>query len=111
MKTSVSTVAVLALAALTGIGAVPLKAEEEATAEESLPVRYQATALNMSEVGRRGTARLDILIERWSTPAERGQLMEAMKESGRRSLANALGRRIVDMPLTRERLMASLLAD
>jgi len=64
--------------------AAPLPAEEE------LPLNFTAVATNMGAVGPRGRIRLDIRINRWSGDDERAALMAAMKESGTRSLAEAL---------------------
>jgi hypothetical protein len=68
--------------------------QEAAPAAEaaSLPMRFRANAINMSNVsgaGRR-SAQIDLTIERWSTNEERAALFEALKEPGPRSLPDAL---------------------
>ncbi len=55
-----------------------LIAEPLSAAEEEMPLNFQATAVNMSNVGPRGQARLQIRVERWSTDEERAKLMEAL---------------------------------
>jgi hypothetical protein len=59
-------------------------------AEEDLPLRFTAVAANLGARGPRGQVRVDINIDRWSSEEERAVLMEAMKESTSRSLADAL---------------------
>lgn len=77
-----------ALALLVGLVAAPLRAEEE------LPLDFDAVAVNMSNVGPRGQARLQIRVNRWSTDEERAKLMEALRsQTGRardRELADTL---------------------
>ena len=86
---SVVIVAVLALGVMLGFGPAPLPA-----AEEELPLNFQVTAVNMSNVGPRGQARLQIRVNRWSTDEERAKLMEALAaQSGQardRTLADTL---------------------
>ena len=83
---SVATVSVLGLALALGFSAAPLPAEEE------LPLNFDAIAVNLSNVGPRGQARLQIRIDRWSSDEEREKLMEALKgqQRGGRDLANTL---------------------
>lgn len=69
-------------------GAVPASAEENDEAMERM--RFRAIALNFGNMGPRGNARLDIVIDSWSTPEVRAELMEAIKGSGPRTLANTL---------------------
>ena len=82
---SIATIAVLMLV----VGAAPLPAEEE-----ELPLNFDVVAVNMSNVGQRGQARLQIRVNRWSTDEERAKLMEALKaQTGQardRTLANTL---------------------
>ena len=63
-----------------------------AMAEEAeLPLHFDAIAANMSNIGPRGQARLQITIKRWSTDEERAKILEVLKnQSGRRDLANTL---------------------
>ncbi len=81
---SVGTLTALVLGLFLSMGASPV------TAEEELPLRLTAVAANMGAVGPRGQIRLDINIDRWSSAEERAVLMAALKESGSRSLADAL---------------------
>ena len=83
---SLATVAVLGVALAFGLVATPL------TAEEELPINFDANAVNMSNIGPRGQVRLQIRVTRWSTDEERAKLMEALKDQGRggRDLANTL---------------------
>ena len=63
-------------------------------AEEEMPVNFDVVAVNMSNVGPRGQARLQIRVDRWSTPEEREKLMEALRaQTGQardRTLADSL---------------------
>ena len=83
---SAVTVSALGLALILGFVAAPLLAEEE------LPLRFDANAVNMSNMGPRGQVRLQIRVDRWSTEEERAKLMEALKAQGRgnRELASTL---------------------
>ena len=83
---SLATVAVLGLVLALGLVATPL------TAEEELPINFDANAVNMSNMGPRGQVRLQIRVNRWSTDEERAKLMEALMAQGRggRDLANTL---------------------
>ena len=83
---SLATVAALGLALALGLVATPL------TAEEELPLNFDANAVNMSNLGPRGQVRLQIRVNRWSTDEERAKLMEALMAQGRggRDLANTL---------------------
>jgi hypothetical protein len=87
---SLVTLAALGLGLVFGLIAAP-----PAAAEEELPLRFNATAMNVGSPGPRGTARLDIVVNRWSSEEERAELMAALTgQSGRgsRELANALFR-------------------
>ena len=83
---SAATVSTVGLALALGFMASPLPAEEE------LPLNFEAVAVNMSNVGPRGQARLQIRVDRWSTDEERAKLMEALvaQTRGGRELANTL---------------------
>lgn len=86
----VATVAALGLSLAFGLLAAP-----PAAAQEDLPLRFTATAMNVGSPGPRGTARLDIVVNRWSTEEERAELLAALKgQSGRgsRELPNTLFR-------------------
>jgi hypothetical protein len=64
---------VVALASL----AVPARTD---TAD--VPLSLEATAVNLSNVGRPGMVRLDLTIERWSTEQESNLLRDALVEKG-----------------------------
>ena len=83
---SLASVAAVGLALGLGLVAAPL------TAEEELPLQFDAVAVNMSNVGPRGQVRVQIRVDRWSSDEERAKLMEALKGQGRggRDLANTL---------------------
>jgi len=75
----------LALSAGAGVaraGAVP--------ATPAAPLRLDAFAVNLSGVGRIGPQRLDIVIERWSSDAEQGSLLDTLKNGGASRLLHAL---------------------
>jgi hypothetical protein len=84
---SVGVLTALGLVAVLGLVATPLAAEDD-----ELPLNFDATAINLSNVGPRGSARLQIRVTRWSTDEERAALMEALKQPGERTLPNALFR-------------------
>ncbi len=69
--------------------ATPASAEDE-----ELPMRFNAIAQNLSNVGPRGQARLQINVTRWTTAEEGAAVMEALKADsgsrGTRTLADAL---------------------
>jgi hypothetical protein len=56
------------------------------------PLRMTAFAVNMSTVGRGGANTVDIQINRWSTDAERQQLVAAFTEKGSDALLRELQR-------------------
>jgi hypothetical protein len=57
---------------------------------QTLPVTYQAVAVNMSNVGRTGIQQLDIRIERWTDETEFGGLRDALLEKGTDGLLRQL---------------------
>ena len=67
----------------------PVQAEDD-----DLPLRFNAIAQNLSNVGPRGQARLQINVTRWTTAEEGAAVMEALKAGsesrGTRTLADAL---------------------
>lgn len=72
------------------VGLVAMSVPAEA---EELPLRFNAIAVNMSNVGPRGQQRLDVTVNRWSTDEERAKLMETLKaqvRTGSREIANTL---------------------
>jgi len=66
----------------------------DATAEDQeFPLRFNAVAINMSNVGARTQQRLEVAINRTSSDEERAKLMEALKtqtQRGDRALADTL---------------------
>ena len=56
------------------------------------PLRMTAFAVNMSTVGRGGANTVEFDIDRWSTDAEREQLITAFNEKGPNGLLSALQR-------------------
>jgi hypothetical protein len=54
------------------------------------PLRMTAFAVNMSNIGTGGANTVDIVIDRWSTDAERQQLISAFVEKGPDALLRAL---------------------
>jgi hypothetical protein len=54
------------------------------------PLRFTALAANLSNVGRTGAGSIEISIERWSTEAERNELMTQFVENGSDGLLRAL---------------------
>jgi len=54
------------------------------------PLRITAFAVNMSNIGRGGANTVEIEIDRWSTDAERQQLISAFVEKGPDALLSAL---------------------
>ena len=59
-------------------------------ASNSQRERFTAVAVNISNVGRTGATPVDIVIERWTTDAERDRLMAIFKERGDKALLDAL---------------------
>ena len=67
----------LAAALTSALLVLPVFAQDITT----LPQRFTATAVSLGEPrNTAGTGRVDILIERWSTPQERNALLTALKE-------------------------------
>ena len=86
---SIGLAAVISMALVTGLVVEPLSAQDE-----ELPLNFDVIAMNMSNVGPRGQARLQIRVDRWSTEEERARLLEALSsQTGRardRQLADTL---------------------
>jgi hypothetical protein len=55
-----------------------------------LPIRIQAFAINMTNIGTGGTATIQITIDNWSTEALRTQLITAMVDKGQDALLDVL---------------------
>jgi len=78
------------LAALIVIGSTVAAPKGTAIAAKAVE-RLTAFAVDMSNLaGRNNTATVDIVINRWSTDAERDQLRAALRESGPEGLLKAL---------------------
>ena len=68
-----------------------LLAGAPAAAQSNEPgMKFTATAVNMSGVGRTGTSQVDIVIDRWSSEAERERLTRTFLEQGPEKLLDAL---------------------
>src|SRR5579872_317547 len=71
-----------AVAGVVGLMAIGLHAQTNGT-----PVRYTAAAFNLD----RGTAgNVEIVVDRWSTDAQRDRLIDALRESGEERLLSVL---------------------
>lgn len=81
VRLAVATVAVLVVVGAQG----PISGQAP-----DAPLRMTAFAVNMSNVGGGGANTVQIDIERWSTDAEREQLITAFKEKGPDGLLRAL---------------------
>jgi hypothetical protein len=80
--------ALAAIAAATWLVASPSSVR---TVDAAAPLEtFTATAVNMSGVGRPGAGVVEIVIERWSTDAERDRLVQVLKEKGSDALMSAL---------------------
>ena len=85
-----SHLAVAAVAAVAlGLWAASPPVEGSAATREVIE-RLDATSVNMSNVGRPGADRLEIVIERWSTERERDRLIATLKEKGSDALLSEL---------------------
>ena len=61
------------------------------TVDAAAPLEtFTATAVNMSGVGRPSVGVVEVVIERWSTDAERDRLVAVLKEKGPDALMSAL---------------------
>lgn len=60
---------------------------------QELPERFEAVAIVTGNIATGRTARLEIIVERWSDDEERAVLFEALKAAGKRSLPEALLKR------------------
>src|SRR5262245_37446072 len=67
----------LALGLALGAAATPVSFAADKPVE-----RFTAFAIDMSGTARRNTASVDIVVNRWSTEAERDRLLAALKEKG-----------------------------
>jgi len=83
-------IAVLAFAGMTALALEP--STRVAAQIPDAPLRMTAFAVNMSNVGRGGANTVDIQIDRWSTDAERQQLVAAFTEKGSDALLRELQR-------------------
>jgi hypothetical protein len=73
------------LATSVGAGRVGAQVASNSPREE-----FTAFAVNLSNIGTRSTATVDIVIERWTTDAERDRLMAIFREKGPDALLDAL---------------------
>jgi hypothetical protein len=83
-------VAFVTLALGLALSSGSVAARQAAGAAAPLPLRLSAFAVNMSTVQRPSTAVIDIRIKRWSTPAERENLVNTAIEKGPDALLKAL---------------------
>lgn len=61
-----------------------------ATADDGLPLRLSAVAVNLSGLGRPGAETLQIVIERWSTDEEQKMLIDTLIEKGNDQLVGVV---------------------
>jgi hypothetical protein len=73
------------LAALLAAASAPAHAQTNQPAE-----RFTAFAVNMGGIGGTGAGPIDIVIDRWSSDAERDRLLQTFKEQGPERLLEAL---------------------
>ena len=73
-----------------GLVALALAGPVSPAPAQEMPVRFHATAVNMSNVGRQGMFSLDITIERWSSDEEFARLKDALVEKGSDALLSQL---------------------
>jgi hypothetical protein len=76
-----------AAAVVLGLAASPSARQ---VASNSPREEFTAFAVNMSNVGRAATSPIDIVIERWSSDAERDRFFAIFKEKGANALLDAL---------------------
>src|SRR6184192_3332093 len=81
--------AAAALTAALGISAALAAAQTSGS-----PERFTALAVNMSNVGRTGAGTVEMVVNRWSTDAERDKLLTVLMEKGPDKLLDTLR----DMP-------------
>jgi hypothetical protein len=79
----ISCAAALALS----LGALSARAIEQTN---GTPERFTAMAVNMSNVGRTGAGMIEIVVDRWSTNAERDRLIKTLLEQGPEKLLETL---------------------
>src|SRR5262245_55882277 len=73
--------------------AVTLLLLATAASAQTLPVTYQANAINMSDMDQPGLFQLEIRIERWTEQAEFDSLRDALLEKG----SDGLLRQLLDL--------------
>ena len=78
---------VCVLAVLAGLAMMPIAAK----GEKRKPERFRGNALSIG-TGKTATARVDIVISRWTTPEERQALLTVLAEGGSKALSEALTR-------------------
>jgi hypothetical protein len=91
-RTIVATLAGLALAATPALAqrAQNDRSDRAASAANRLPLRF--TALAVAQGGRQSTLPVEILIQRWSTDAERDGALDALTEKGSQQFLSALSK-------------------
>jgi hypothetical protein len=65
-----------------------------ATAQTGEPERFTAVAINMGSPGPAGANQVEMVVNRWSTEAERNRLLQALFDKGPEKLLDTL----VDLP-------------
>ena len=76
--------------ALTLAGAVASASALALAQTSGTPERFTALAVNMSNVGRPGAEMVDIVVERWSTDADRDRLIKTLMDKGPEKLLETL---------------------
>jgi hypothetical protein len=82
-RLAVITVALVGVALVTGTARVLAQSNQPQE-------RFRAFAVNMSGVGKAGSGTVDIVIDRWSSDAEREKLIQVFMEKGPNKLLDAL---------------------
>ena len=76
--------------ALTLAGAVASASALALAQTSGTPERFTALAVNMSNVGRPGAEMVDIVVERWTTDADRDRLIKTLMDKGPEKLLETL---------------------
>jgi len=78
------------LALTTSVHPTDVQAQGKGTPPPPLPIRMTAFAVNMSNIGPGAAGVVEIRVTRWSTAAERTNLIKTMLEKGQDALLSAL---------------------